>query len=210
MRIEIRNESVLLDGYVNAVGRSSKVLPSPKGKFTEQIVPKTFAKALLKAVNVDLLFNHNKSHKLGSLQEGNLELREDNIGLRAIATITDKEVMEKAKSGALQGWSFGFVANSEKWLDGTDGVQLRMVDDIDLIEVSVLDKSPAYIATSLEVRGDETLIIEERFEEDVSEIEDKTVKVEEIKKSVTEERTIDYSIQEHEITLLRMKGSLNK
>ena len=37
MRIEIRNDSVLLDGYVNAVDRESKPIPSVRGKFVEKI-----------------------------------------------------------------------------------------------------------------------------------------------------------------------------
>ena len=37
MKIEIRNNSIVLDGYVNAVCRDSRVLPSPRGKFVEQI-----------------------------------------------------------------------------------------------------------------------------------------------------------------------------
>lgn len=204
MRIEIRNDSVLLDGYVNAVGRESRILPSPKGKFIEQIVPKTFAKALLKAIDVDLLFNHNKSRKLGSLKEGNLELREDNIGLRAIATVSDPEVMAKAKNGDLKGWSFGMLVNKDTWQEGSEGVQKRMVEDLDLIEVSILDKTPAYIATSIESRGDDSVYCEHRLEDFTSEIEDKT----QIKEKSKEEKReiIDHSLLENEITLLRLKG----
>ncbi|MBG9577793.1 peptidase U35, partial [Bacillus thuringiensis] len=59
------------------------------------MAPRTFEKALNKAQNVDLLFNHDKTRKLGSTENGNLELYEDNIGLRAIATVTDEQVIEK-------------------------------------------------------------------------------------------------------------------
>ena len=44
------------------------------------------------------------------LKSGNLELYEDNIGLRAIATVTDEQVIEKARNKELRGWSFGFVS----------------------------------------------------------------------------------------------------
>ena len=38
MRIEIRNDSVLIDGYVNAVARDSRPMLDEKGeKFVEQI-----------------------------------------------------------------------------------------------------------------------------------------------------------------------------
>ena len=59
---------------------------------------------------MDLLFNHNKNRKLGSIENGNLELYEDNIGLRAIATVTDEQIIEKARNKELCGWSFGFVS----------------------------------------------------------------------------------------------------
>ena len=36
MRIEIRNDSAVLDGYVNVVDRESKPIPSVKGKFIEK------------------------------------------------------------------------------------------------------------------------------------------------------------------------------
>ena len=41
MRIEIRNDSVTLDGYVNAVARDSRPMLDENGeKFVEQISPK--------------------------------------------------------------------------------------------------------------------------------------------------------------------------
>jgi uncharacterized protein len=210
MRIEIRNDSVILDGYVNATGRESRILPSPRGKFKEQIVPKTFEKALMKAKNVDLLFNHLKDRKLGSILEGNLELREDNIGLRAIATVSDPEVMEKAKNSQLQGWSFGMFVIQDKWFDADEnGIQKRMIEDIELIEVSILDKTPAYIATSIEARGEEILFTENRNEEFTPNIVDKTEVIEK-DNDVEERQAIDYSILDNEMTILHLKGCSNK
>ena len=199
MRIEIRGNQAMLDGYVNAVGRDSRVLPSPKGKFIEQIKPKTFQKALEKADNVDLLFNHKKDRKLGSTKEGNLELYEDNIGLRAIATVSDDEVIKKAKNGELRGWSFGFYTNKDSWEDAPDGIQRRYLEDIDLLEVSILDKTPAYIATTIEQRGEEDVLTETRGEDFKAVIEDNS----------PEERQkgqIDYSVYEKEIEFIKMKG----
>jgi HK97 family phage prohead protease len=199
LRIEIRGNQVMLDGYVNAVGRDSRVLPSPKGKFIEQIKPKTFQRALERADNVDLLFNHQKNRKLGSTKEGNLELYEDNIGLRAIATVSDDEVIKKAKNGELKGWSFGFYTNKDSWEDGPDGIQRRYLEDIDLLEVSILDKTPAYIATTIEQRGEEDVLTETRGEDFKAVIEDNS----------PEERQkgqIDYSVYEKEIEILKMKG----
>lgn len=162
MRVEIRNDSVLIDGYVNAVGRDSKPIPYINGKFIEQIEPKAFDKALSKADNVDLLLNHDENRKLGSTKEGSLELFEDNIGLRAICTITDKDVIEKASKGELRGWSFGFAVDKDRWEDTNKGYQRRYVEDLELFEVSILDnrKNPAYAGTSIEMRDDKEVITE--------------------------------------------------
>lgn len=165
LKIEIRGDQVLIDGYVNAVGRESRVLPSPNGKFVEVIAPQAFEKALRANPDVDLLFNHDNSRKLGSTKDNNLELYEDAIGLRATATVTDPEVIEKAKNGDLKGWSFGFIAQKDTWEQRENAVQRRTIEEMELIEVSILDKTPAYIATSIEARGEENVISEVRNHE---------------------------------------------
>lgn len=217
MRIELRSDSVILDGYVNVTQRESRVLPSPRGQFVEEIMPRTFERALMKNDTVDLLFNHDRSRKLGSTREGNLELREDNVGLRAIATVTDESVMDKARKGELRGWSFGFSVLKDSWKNREDGMQKRTVEEIDLYEVSVLDKTPAYIATSIEARGEEdSVLTETRTEdfkakvednseksEDKTEIQEETIKQEEIRDNP---QPFYFSNLENEITLLQLKG----
>jgi uncharacterized protein len=218
MRIEIRSDSVILDGYVNVTSRESRELSSPQGPFVEQILPRTFERALQKATSVDLLFNHDHNRKLGSTAEGNLSLREDNIGLRATATVTDPQVMEKAKKGELRGWSFAFSAIKDAWEKMASGIQRRSVEELDLYEVSILDITPAYIATSIESRGEtETKYTETRTEdfeakvEDNSEkTEDKTEKTDETKKQ-EENRGLAveshyYENLEHELKIMALKG----
>lgn len=98
MLIEIRNDSILLNGYVNAIARDFRPMLDDNGeKFVEQISPKTFQRALEKSDNVLCLLNHEPSRVLGSTKQGNIELFEDNIDLRAICKITDGEVIEKLK-----------------------------------------------------------------------------------------------------------------
>lgn len=169
MKIEIRGNKITLDGYVNAVARDSRELSSVRGKFVEQIEPKVFERALMKADNVDLLFNHDRNRKLGSVVDGNLELFEDAIGLRAICTVEDEEVIRKAQNNELRGWSFGFICNEDSW-EERDGINRRYVKELSLLEVSILDKTPAYIATSIEARGEESVIRENRILETEIEI----------------------------------------
>ena len=168
LRIEIRNDSVLLDGYVNAVARDSRPMLDENGeKFVEQITPKTFQRAVEKSDDILCLLNHEPSRKLGSTKEVNIELFEDNIGLRAICKITDSEVIKKAKENKLRGWSFGFEAVKEHEEQASENLKRRFVDDMNLFEVSIIDdrKIPCYIGTSIETRADKNSKIEYRGEE---------------------------------------------
>lgn len=165
MRIEVRNDKVLLDGYVNAVERDSRPMLDEKGeRFVEQIKAKTFERAIEKNKNIECLLNHEPNRKLGSTKDGNIELFEDNIGLRAICEITDSEVMEKAKKGNLRGWSFGFEAVKEKIDEIGNGLKRRFVEDMNLFEISIIDerKIPCYIGTSIETRAEKQAKIEYR------------------------------------------------
>ena len=103
LRIEIRSDSVLLDGYVNVTNRDSRPLITVHGKVVEQIEERAFDEALQRAEDVSLLVDHDRERKIGSTKEGNLKLFEDNIGLRAICTVTDADVIQKAKKGLLKG-----------------------------------------------------------------------------------------------------------
>lgn len=155
MKVNVRQDSVEIEGYVNAIERNSKPLMSRIGKFIERVCKGAFAKAIKRNNDIHILLNHDWNRDLGSTKQGNLELTEDNIGLHARATITDKEVIEKAKRGDLVGWSFGFsdrdVENSlEK------GMPTRSIKDLDLYEVSILDrtKTPAYDGTLITARAE--------------------------------------------------------
>lgn len=198
MRIEIRNDSVILDGYVNAVDRESKPIPAVKGRFVEKIKPGAFQRSLERRTNVDLLLNHDKNRKLGSTSEGNLELFEDNIGLRAICTVTDADVIEKAKNKQLRGWSFGFYAEKDSWEAVENGYEKRTVEELDLFEVTIVDntRNPAYSATSIEMRDDKEVLTENRV------TDFKAITIDESKNK--EKRTnIDYSKYENEIESFR-------
>ena len=154
MNIRITKDSVEIDGYVNAVERLSKPLNDRLGKFMERVKVGAFKRALERADDVRILLNHNWERDLGGTKDGNLELYEDAIGLHARATITDKEVIEQARNGELKGWSFGFtdrdVEQSEE-----NGFTVRNVKDLDLYEVSLINRSkvPAYDGTLVAVRS---------------------------------------------------------
>lgn len=201
MKIEIRNNSLHIEGYVNAVERDSRILPSSRGKFVEQIKANTWQRALEKAKNVDLLFNHTEHRKLGSTNEGNLKLHEDSIGLKAECDINDPEIIEKAKNNELRGWSFGFINTKDTWENTDKGYERRYIEDMELLEVSILDCTPAYIGTSIEARGEDTVIKELRNVDDEVEMinmDDSTEK--------ETRQAIDYSKTELEIEILKLKN----
>lgn len=164
MKIEIRSDSTVVDGYVNAVERESRLIMDVQGNFREKIKAGTFEKALKRAENVRMLLNHDKNRVLANTKDGTLELYEDSIGLRARATITDSEVMEKAKKGELRGWSFGFIAHADEWEKRDNAPSIRTLTDIELTEVSLIDNTrlPAYIGTSVETRDGKEILNEVR------------------------------------------------
>ncbi len=169
MKIEVRSAGeAIISGYVNAVDRDSRLLPqkmcssAPK-PFYEKVCPGTFARAIAENDNIELRFNHRRT--LGNTSDGSLELREDNVGLWARAVINDSEVIEKAQHGELLGWSFGFFGQRDKWEDVDEGTCRRSLEEIDLREVSILDKTPAYVGTSvasIEFREDKGEVLELR------------------------------------------------
>ena len=171
MQVRVKGDSVEIEGYVNAIERKSKPLWSRIGKFVERICKGAFKRAIERNDDIRILLNHNPERDLGGTKDGNLELEEDNIGLHARATITDPDVIKKAKNGDLVGWSFGFSDRDVDQRMDEDGMPLRDVRDLDLYEVSILDrtKSPAYEGTLVTVRSDdESVYYGETFEDEIN------------------------------------------
>ena len=188
MKIEIRSATeAVISGYVNAVERDSRVLPrqmckDATGDFVERVKAGTFSKAIARGHPVEVRFNHERT--LGTTANGSLLLKEDNIGLYAEATVHDPEVIRCARNRELRGWSFGFSKIADDWEDAEEGIQRRSLSDIDLHEVSILTMCPAYIGTSIEMRGESTAVKEVRGAEDagedVSEVPNYTARLAEI------------------------------
>ena len=179
MKVTIRNDCIIIDGYVNAVGRDSKPIVTERGRCIEQIAPGTFSRALTKTLsknkNIPLLLNHNSQRCLGSTADNinSVNLREDSIGLRATARLSDSEIMEKAKKGLLKGWSFGMHVINDKMEQREQDLPRRIVSELELLEVSILDenRTPAYAGTSIEIRDNEQYVHEMRVMESEVEIE---------------------------------------
>ena len=203
----------------NAIERNSKPLWSRVGQFVERVCKGAFKRALERNDNVRILLNHDSSRDLGGTKDGNLELCEDAIGLHARACIYDKDVIEDARAGNLVGWSFGFMDVSdgvERSIDTDTGLPLRKLRDLDLKEVSILNraKTPAYEGTLVTVRSDEEIQFraEAFIDDDIKTEEIKTEEVEETREEQpqqteeSEANKVDYS--EYEKFFKEMKGEM--
>lgn len=220
MKVNIRaDNSVSIEGYVNAVERNSKPLMSRIGRFIERICKGAFSKALKRNEDVHLLLNHDPSRILARTSDGSLELEEDNIGLHARAIVTDDEVVQKARNGDLVGWSFGFFDTPdgvERSIEQETGFPLRKIRDLDLREVSILDrrKNPAYDGTLVAVRAegemefrgeafiDDVNVVVDDVNENADEPEERTEPQQEHDPEANKQ--IDYSMWESMIS--EMKG----
>lgn len=191
MKVEIRDDSVKIDGYVNAVERDSKVLRDKDGAFIEKIKAGVFQRALERAKKtgyaVKVLLNHNYDRELTSTRESTTKIFEDTIGLRCQCEIRDAEVIEKAKAGKLTGWSFGFMCLRDDRKQNDGDIAHRDVRELELREVSILDDSkiPAYNGTSIETRSEDIDdFYEVRMTSDEIEIDDQSTHEEDHTESV--------------------------
>lgn len=180
MEIEIRsNDYAEIRGYVNVVERFSKPIRGFGKKFVEKVKTGTFNTSINEAKNenraIKLLIDHNENRCLDDTVAGNLELKEDNIGLKIHSIITNPKDIEEIRSGTPKGFSFGFVVKADHFEEKTDSeVEERTLEKIKLEEVSLLiNQTPAYLATSVEVRADNAEELELRCCEDVKLIDNR-------------------------------------
>ena len=209
MKIIIRSDHVHIEGYVNAVERLSKPITERLGTFRERVKAGTFKKALQSAPDVRILLNHKADRDLGGLKDGNLKLEEDAIGLRAEADIFDSEVIKDAKAGKLVGWSFGFYP-IESRDTSEDGMPIKELSQIDLREVSLLNKNhtPAYDVTLVAVRdNEEKMIIGETLLADQIEIREEAQEEESAQETETTKEVSSNYFARYKTMIALMKAN---
>jgi HK97 family phage prohead protease len=167
MKVEVRADGAHISGYVNATEKKSRPVITAKGqRVIEVIEPRTFERALERATNVPMTKDHKPDIVLAETRSGNLRLHEDAIGLFAEALVTDPATVEEARAGKIKGWSFGMKNIVDEIEERTDALPLRRVKGLDLDHITlVVNATPAYAATSVEVRA----------EDDVTELESRTL-----------------------------------
>lgn len=165
MNIEVRaDDTVRIEGYVNATEKKSRPVITPHGKCIEMVEERAFENAINRAGDVSVTVDHDSSHIYASTKDNTLKLYEDGIGLHADALITDKSVVEIAKQGKIRGWSFGMYNVVDELEQRADGeLPIRHIKSLDLDHITlVVNKVPCYSATSVEVRADSETDIETR------------------------------------------------
>lgn len=164
MKAELRADGLHISGYVNVPGRQSRPVMTKRGKVIEVIEQRAFQKAIDSAKDgVKMLLDHNPDRVLASTADKNLNVFEDEIGLRAEALVTDQEVIDGAKAGKLRGWSFNMRNIVDTVEERAGELPLRHVQSFDMDEITlVMHRMPCYSATSIEIRADEEEDVEER------------------------------------------------
>jgi HK97 family phage prohead protease len=163
MKVEIRADGAHIDGYVNATGKKSRPVITPKGKVIEVIEERAFEQALGRAGNITVTVDHDNTHIYASTDDGTVNLYEDAIGLHADVLIKDQNLIDLAKNGKIRGWSFGMFNVVDEIEPRADGLPIRHVKSLDLDHLTlVVNKRPVYSATSVEIRADGDIEIEER------------------------------------------------
>jgi HK97 family phage prohead protease len=102
----------------------------------DTIRPGAFAKALAEGATFPLLWQHNPAQAIGRV-EG---IAEDARGLRVIARLDrrDTRAADLLLRGEVSGLSFGYRARGYRRVPANNGTWGRVLEDIDLLEVSLV------------------------------------------------------------------------
>ena len=195
MKIEVRaDETVRITGYVNVAERESRPVITARGRVNEQIESGVFERALAEAGAVSMTVDHIADREVANTANGTLLLKEDAIGLRAEATVTDKDVVKAAREKKIRGWSFGMRNVEDSVEERAERLPLRRIRKLSLDHITlVISKTPVYSATSVELRADKEEDIETRAFADTVDFCVEEVRAE-----------IDYSTYEERLN--RLKG----
>ena len=195
IKLDYDSEQRKLSGYINVVERESETLYSQKrGKwFKETMKAGVFTRALQKNDAIPLLLEHDWENQLAHTSNGTLELKEDAVGLKFDAVVSD-EVFKDIQQRNITSCSFGFRANEQIFEDVNPKLEKRYVTNIDLFEVSLV-ANPAYTGSLVEQRNLEQAL------KDMEETPDEVVVEEEVKDQVEEVRENEvFEEQPEEVT----------
>lgn len=194
MRAELRADGLHLMGYVNVPGRESRPVMTPRGRVLEIIEQRAFERAIERTGRIDLLLDHDPDRILATTEDGTLNLREDNVGLRAETVITDPEVIDAARKKKLRGWSFKMIRPEDSMEERADRpLPVRKISNFLMPEVSlIMKKVPCYSSTSIEIRAGEVEDVEQRAMDDNMDFSEEKKNCEEYRSRLEELKKVKY------------------
>ena len=120
--------------------------------FKEQFMPGSFSESLGKR-NICCTVDHNRDKLVATTQGGTLVITDTAEGLHIRASVPNtavgNELVTHIDRRDIQGMSFDFRANSDKW-ERIDDIACRTITKAELYEVCFCP-DPAYLATSAEI-----------------------------------------------------------
>ncbi|MBP1848497.1 HK97 family phage prohead protease [Rhizobium petrolearium] len=145
-----------VSGYAVRFGDETTIA----GEFREKVKYGAFTRTLQQNPDVLALLAHDYGRVLGRTTSGTLTLKEDRIGLwfsleADPTTPSGAECIGTVRRGDIHGCSFGFNVRKERWEDGGDRLPLRIIEDVDLWEIT-LTASPAYKTTDAAIAARST------------------------------------------------------
>lgn len=193
--LNVQDDSLVVEGLVNETEKWSHVLGVRK-KFREKICKGAFTKAIDANPRIDFLCEHDTNKLLATTENNSLQLWEDEQGLKMRAIICPtsygKDIYELMKSNIVNHMSFGFRVLSDKWKKLSNGIHERTVEELELLEVSVV-RNPAYPQSAIAARGME--LVEDVDIPDC--IEDEERKEQEMNETIAQElRTLISKVEE--------------
>ncbi|GAA0093052.1 hypothetical protein UT300009_30820 [Paraclostridium bifermentans] len=174
IQLDFNGEQRKIGGYINVTERESETLYSQKRSrwFKETMKKGVFTRALQKNDSIPLLLEHDWDKQLAHTANGTLELREDAIGLRFDAVVSE-DTYADIQARNIGACSFGFKVNEEVLEEVNPKLEKRYVTNIDLFEVSLV-ANPAYTGSLVEQRNLEEALQE--MEEEHQEVEEERAK----------------------------------
>jgi HK97 family phage prohead protease len=149
LRAAANGDGMTFMGY--AARYDSPSLPLP---FTERIAPGAFTRTLKSRNNIKMFVNHSDLHVLASTRAKTLRLEDRADGLFVEADLPDvtyaNDLRVLMQRGDVNTMSFGFSTVRDSWSD--NGAE-RTLNEVRLIEVSVVTSTAAYPSTSASVRN---------------------------------------------------------
>lgn len=149
------SEAPKLVGYAAIFDVETEMFPG----YRETIAKGAFKRTLAEKADVRALVDHNPSKILGRSKAGTLDVREDAMGLKVAITPPDtqagRDIITSVERGDVDQMSFAFPwsnLETQKITENEDGTFIRILDDLDLLDVSIVTYAQ-YPETSVTLRS---------------------------------------------------------